>query len=146
MKVLLINGPNLNLLGIRDRKLYGDKSYEELCKELIVKAKSLGMELEIYQSNHEGCIIDKIQENCNRVSAIIINSGALTHYSYSIRDALEICECLKIEVHISQIYKREDFRRNSVIAEVCDAQLCGFGIRGYEMAIDYIYDVLNNLI
>ena len=142
MKVLLINGPNLNLLGIRDRKVYGAKSYEELCKELKAKADILSMELEIYQSNHEGSIIDKIQESYDKLSAIIINAGAFTHYSYAIRDALEICECLKLEVHITNIYKREDFRRKSVIAEVCDAQLCGFGLRGYEMAIDYIYEVL----
>lgn len=139
MKVLVINGPNINFLEYRDKKQYGHNSYENLCEIIESKAKELNFEIEIFQSNSEGLIIDKLQQAYNEnISAIIINAGAFSHYSYAIRDCLEIFDCKKIEVHISNIHKREEFRHHSVISKVCDAQLVGFGIYGYILALEYL--------
>lgn len=141
MKILLINGVNLNFLGLRDASQYGRTTYEDLMESLEKKAKELELDLESFQSNHEGDIVDKLQEvYLKGVDGIIINPGAFTHYSYAIRDALEIFTCKKIEVHISHIHKREAFRHTSVIAGVCDAQISGFGVRGYELALEYLCD------
>ena len=136
MRIKIINGPNLNMLGKRDKKIYGEKNYKDLCDDLMDYSKDKNFELEIYQSNHEGDIIDSIQKL--DYDALIINAGAYSHYSYAIRDALEIVGIPKIELHISNIYNREDFRKKSVISEVCDSIISGFGTKGYFLAIDYL--------
>lgn len=144
MKTLIINGPNINFLGIRDNRHYGTISYEQLCDKIKERAKKLGIEIEIYQSNVEGFLIDRLQKAYfEGFDAIIINPGALTHYSYALRDCLEMFNCKKIEVHISNIHKREEFRHKSVTVAVCDSQIAGFGIKGYLLALDYMADMEN---
>ena len=137
MKLLIINGPNLNFLGIREPGTYGTDNYETLCKRLKNKAEQDGDELEIFQNNCEGAIIDRIQQSySDGMEAIIINPGAYTHYSYAIRDALASIKVPKIEVHISNIHTREEFRHTSVTAAVCNGQIVGMGLYGYELAMD----------
>ncbi len=140
MKILVINGPNLNFLGIREKTIYGNQDYEYLKNMLIEKGKELGAELEVWQSNHEGAIIDKLQEAYfDGTDGIVINPGAYTHYSYAIHDALKSLEnIIKVEVHISDIKNRESFRANSVTAPACDKQIYGHGLDGYTEAMDYI--------
>lgn len=139
MKLLVINGPNLNFLGIREKGIYGNEDYDALVQLLECKAESLGAELEVFQSNHEGAVIDKVQEAyLSGVEGIIINPGAFTHYSYGIRDALASIDVPKIEVHISNIHKREEFRHTSVTAPVCTGQIAGLGFTGYLLAMDAI--------
>lgn len=138
-KILIINGPNLNFLGIRDRTQYGSLDYASLVLRLEKRAKELGVEVDVFQSNCEGGIIDKLQEAyVEKADAVIINPGALTHYSYAIKDALEVLSCCKVEVHISNVHKRESFRYQSVTASVCDGQIVGLGVFGYELAMDYV--------
>ncbi len=139
MKILVINGPNLNFLGIREKGVYGTTDYAGLVKMLEEKGKETGNEILVFQSNHEGAIIDRIQEAYfDETEAIIINPGAFTHYSYAIRDALASVEIPKVEVHISDITKREEFRKISVTKEVCQKQIYGHGLLGYLEAIDYV--------
>lgn len=139
MKLLVINGPNLNFLGIREKGIYGTQDYKYLVDIIQNKAKEAGCEIECFQSNHEGAIIDKIQEAYfDGTEGIVINPGAYTHYSYAIRDALASIVVPKVEIHISDITQREEFRRISVTKEVCDHQIYGQGLDGYLMAIDYI--------
>lgn len=139
MKLLVLNGPNINFLGIREKGIYGTQDYAYLVKLLLDKAEDEGHELEVFQSNHEGALIDKIQEAFHtKVEGIIINPGALTHYSYGVRDALSSVEIPKVEVHISNVHKREAFRHVSVTAPVCDGQVVGLGLRGYVLAMDYL--------
>ena len=138
MKILVINGPNLNFLGIREKKIYGNQDYEYLKEMIAEKGKEIGAEIEVFQSNYEGGIIDRIQESYfDGTDAIVINPGAYTHYSYAIRDALASIVVPKVEIHISDITKREAFRQVSVTKEVCDYQICGRGLQGYLDAIDY---------
>ena len=138
-KILVIHGPNLNLLGEREPGVYGNTSISVLNSNIIDRAKEQGLECEIFQSNHEGAIIDKLQEAYfNGTDAIIINPGAYTHYSYAIHDALKSLEKIyKIEIHISDINSRESFRSNSVTAPACDEQIVGHGLAGYLEAIDH---------
>lgn len=139
MKLLVINGPNLNFLGIREKGIYGTQDYNALLDMIQKKAQASGCEIICFQSNHEGAIIDRIQEAYfDGTEGIIINPGAYTHYSYAIRDALASIVVPKVEIHISDITQREEFRRISVIKEVCDYQIYGQGLNGYLMAIDYI--------
>lgn len=139
MKILVINGPNLNFLGIREPDLYGKQDYPYLIKLIEDKAKECGCEVDFFQSNHEGDIVDRIQEAYfDKTEGIIINPGAYTHYSYAIRDALASIEVPKVEVHITDITNREEFRRISVTAPVCDKQIFGEGLNGYLMAVDYL--------
>ena len=139
MKILVINGPNLNFLGIREKGIYGTMNYEGLVQLLEEKGKETGNEVIVFQSNHEGAIIDRIQEAYfDKTEGIVINPGAFTHYSYAIRDALASVEIPKVEIHISDITKREEFRKISVIKDVCDHQIYGKGIQGYLEAIDYL--------
>jgi len=142
MKILVINGPNLNILGVRDIKMYGNKTLDQLEDELIRESKKLGCDIDFLQSNHEGEIVGKIGESINKYDAIIINPGALTHYSYSIRDALEAFTGKKVEVHISNIYGREEFRRISVISSVVDGVISGFGNDGYLIAMKWLASIL----
>ena len=138
MKLLVINGPNINFLGIREKGIYGTANYETLVQAIEAHAKKLNVEVEIFQSNYEGAIIDKIQEGYYaKVDGIVINPGAFTHYSYAIRDALASLEDIpKIEVHISNVHKREEFRHVSVTAPVCTGQVVGLGFKGYLYAMD----------
>ncbi|MEY8353833.1 type II 3-dehydroquinate dehydratase [Lachnospiraceae bacterium 54-53] len=139
MKILVLNGPNLNFLGIREKGIYGTEDYEALTLRLKEKAEREGHELEIFQSNYEGGLIDKIQEAYhNGTEGIIINPGAFTHYSYALRDALGSVEIPKIEVHISNVHKREEFRHVSVTAPVCTGQVVGLGLKGYALAMDFL--------
>lgn len=137
MKILVINGPNINFLGIREKGIYGKEDYSFLVKTLEEKAEKENHELEVFQSNYEGEIIDKIQEAYHKkVDGIIINPGALTHYSYAVRDAIASIEVPVIEVHISNVHKREEFRHISVTAAVCLGQIVGLGLKGYCLAMD----------
>lgn len=139
MKLLVINGPNLNFLGIREKGIYGTQDYNDLVNMIQDNAKKTGCEIECFQSNHEGAIIDRIQEAYfDGTEGIVINPGAYTHYSYAIRDALASITVPKVEIHISDITQREEFRRVSVTREVCDHQIYGYGLDGYLMAIDFI--------
>ena len=139
MKLLVINGPNLNFLGIREPEVYGTETYADLVAMIREKAEEVNCEIEVFQSNHEGAIIDRIQAAySDGTQGIVINPGAFTHYSYAIRDALASITVPKVEIHISDITKREEFRKVSVTAPVCDKQIYGHGLEGYLMAIDYI--------
>lgn len=139
MKLLVINGPNLNFLGIREKGIYGTENFESLLKLLEKKAEELNVELETYQSNVEGEIINCIQQAYfDKVDGIVINPGAFTHYSYAIRDALASITVPIIEVHISNVHKREEFRHVSVTAPVCTGQVVGLGLQGYELAMEAI--------
>ena len=138
MKILVINGPNLNFLGIREKSVYGNQDYTCLKKMIAEKGKEAGVDIEVFQSNYEGGIIDRIQESYfDGTQALIINPGAYTHYSYAIRDALASIIVPKVEIHISDITKREPFRQVSVTKDVCDHQIYGRGLQGYLDAIDY---------
>lgn len=139
MKLLVVNGPNLNFLGIREKGIYGTKDYSDLVEMISKKANELEVEVEVFQSNSEGEIIDTLQRAYREnFDGIIINPGAYTHYSYAIRDALASLSVPKIEVHISNVYKREEFRHTSVTAPVCDGQISGLGLEGYLLAMDAI--------
>lgn len=141
MKILVINGPNLNFLGIREKSVYGNQDYQYLLNMIENKAKETGNEITVFQSNHEGAIIDRIQEAYfDGTQGIVINPGAYTHYSYAIRDALASITVPKVEIHISDITKREEFRKVSVTAPVCDKQIYGQGLDGYLQAIDFVID------
>ncbi len=140
MKILVINGPNLNFLGIREKAVYGNQDYNYLCNMIKEKAAADGDEVECYQSNHEGAIIDRLQEAySDGTQGIVINPGAYTHYSYAIHDALKSLEdIIKVEIHISDIQSREEFRKVSVTAPACDKQIYGHGLNGYLEAMDFI--------
>ncbi len=141
MKLLVINGPNLNFLGIREKSVYGTQDYQYLLEQIQEKAESAGCDITVFQSNHEGAIIDRIQEAYfDGTEGIVINPGAYTHYSYAIRDALASITVPKVEIHISDITKREEFRKTSVTAPACDKQIYGQGLDGYLQAIDFILD------
>jgi 3-dehydroquinate dehydratase-2 len=144
MKILVINGPNINFLGIREKGIYGENNYDSLVSMIENKAQNLGIDVEVFQSNHEGEIIDKIQDAFyEKVDGIVINPGAYTHYSYAIRDALASVEQIpKIEVHISNIHKREEFRHTSVTAPACVGQIVGLGLNGYLLALEAIKDLV----
>jgi len=135
MKVLIIHGPNLNLLGKRKREIYGDKTLDEINSLLQQQAKELGVEIISFQSNSEGTLIDFIQAESPTADGIIINPGALTHYGLSLRDALGDTNLPVIEVHLSNIYAREEFRQRSVIAPIAKGQISGLGWRGYIAAL-----------
>ncbi len=135
MKILVINGPNLNLLGKRSREIYGDKELAELDALLKEWGNSLGVDIVSFQSNDEGALIDFIQEHSSKANGIIINPGALTHYGFSLRDALVDSGLPVIEVHLSNIYAREEWRAKSVVAPVAKGQISGLGWRGYIAAL-----------
>ncbi|HOO33146.1 MAG TPA: type II 3-dehydroquinate dehydratase [Thermotogota bacterium] len=140
MKILIINGPNLNMLGRRDPEQYGNFTYTDLIRSLEAFAVEKKIELEVFQSNHEGELIDKIHDALDTKDGLVINPGALTHYSYALRDALEMLEIPKVEVHLSNIFKREEFRHKSTISPVCDGVISGLGAKGYFLAIEYILE------
>lgn len=145
MKLLVINGPNLNFLGIREKGIYGTEDFDYLLKLIAKKAEALNIEAETYQSNIEGEIINRIQQAYyDKVDGIIINPGAFTHYSYAIRDALASITVPIIEVHISNVHKREEFRHVSVTAPVCTGQIVGLGLKGYELAMEAIVGIVQS--
>lgn len=139
-EILVVNGPNLNLLGKRQPDIYGKTSLEELNTKLKEIAGELGLNLVFFQSNCEGEIIDFLHKNGFGASGLIINPGALTHYSYALRDAISAVGIDTVEVHMSNIHAREKFRRRSVITPVCNGSLTGFGAYGYVMALSYFAD------
>jgi len=135
-KIRIINGPNLNLLGKREPGVYGGKTLDELETQLDMEAAALGIEVDFLQSNYEGDIIEAIHESAEKeINAIIMNPGAFTHYSYAIRDAIAGTHIPVIEVHISNVYNREEFRQHSVIAPVCLGQIAGLGFDSYSAAL-----------
>ena len=134
-KILVIHGPNLNLLGEREPGIYGSTGIDELNKNIIARAKEQGLECEIFQSNHEGAIIDKLHAARLKFDGVIINAGAYTHYIYAIRDAIAAIKIPCIEVHISNVFARDEFRSKSVIAPVCKGSICGFGFGSYYLAV-----------
>ena len=139
MKLLVVNGPNLNMLGKRDPAVYSSRTYEDLLQMIGDKASELNMTVEVFQSNHEGAIIDRLQDAMeDGTEGLVINPGAYTHYSYAIHDAREILSFPKIEVHISDINTREEFRRVSVTRPACDGQIVGEGFEGYLHAMEMI--------
>ena len=134
-KVLVINGPNLNMLGVREPSVYGGKTLNEINRRLEELAKELKVELEFFQSNHEGAIVDRIHQAYAFSDAILINPGAFTHYSYAIRDALSAVGLPVVEVHLSNIHAREAFRQHSVMAPIVIGQISGFGHYSYELGL-----------
>ncbi|MGD2037299.1 MAG: type II 3-dehydroquinate dehydratase [Desulfobacterales bacterium] len=134
--VLVIHGPNLNMLGTREPDIYGNQTLEEIDAALKLQTERLELHLETYQSNHEGGIVDKIQQAQDLFNGIIINPAAYTHTSIAIRDALSVLNIPVVEVHLSNIYKRESFRQTSMISAVVTAQISGFGAQGYLLALD----------
>ena len=135
MKLIIINGPNLNLLGIREKKIYGNTSFESYFK--ILKKKYSKIQLEYYQSNHEGELIEKIQETGFDYDGIIINAGGFTHTSIALRDAISSINLPAVEEHISNIFSREEFRKKSYLSDVCEGIISGLGLIGYDFAINY---------
>jgi 3-dehydroquinate dehydratase-2 len=142
MKLLVINGPNLNLLGSREPEIYGNTAYEELTSGLEAYAREHGADLDYFQSNHEGALIDCLHAAMHNYDGVIFNPGAFTHYSYALRDAILAVQLPVIEVHISNIHQREDFRHISVTAPVCVGQITGLGTEGYFLAVDYFLRTL----
>ena len=142
--ILIINGPNLNLLGEREQSQYGSITFDELKKNCLEKSKELNINLNFTQSNVEGEIVNQIQNARKNYDGIIINAAGFTHSSVAIRDALEIIKKPKIELHISNIYKREEFRQKSLISGVVNGLICGLGINGYILAINAMHELLEN--
>jgi 3-dehydroquinate dehydratase-2 len=138
MKILVIHGPNLNMLGSRQVAVYGNKTLADIDSLLQQRANELGVELETFQSNYEGALVDFIQKKAPEAAGIIINPGALTHYGLSLRDALSDTSLPMVEVHLSNIYAREEFRQRSVIAPIARGQISGLGWRGYIAALEII--------
>jgi len=136
MKIIILNGPNLNLLGVREKSIYGEQSFDEYFSSL--KEKNEQVELTYFQSNHEGELIDKIHSVGFDYDGIIINAGGLTHTSVALTDALAAVPLRKVEVHISNIHKREEFRHHSFLTKNCDGMITGLGLKGYDLALDYL--------
>ena len=142
MRILLINGPNLNMLGQRQPEIYGSMTLQDIVDRVTARAKELGAEIVPFQSNSEGAIVDFIQANAPEADGVIINAGALTHYGLSLRDAFESVQRPFVEVHISNIHAREEFRHHSVLADIAVAQIAGLGWRGYIEALDALIGIL----
>jgi 3-dehydroquinate dehydratase-2 len=143
-KVQIINGPNLNMLGKREPEIYGCLTLDEINAKLVERSELLDLELFFFQSNHEGAIADKVHEDFNEnFDGIIINPGALTHTSVVLRDALAMMSCPMVEIHLSNVYKREAFRHKSMLADIVTGRITGFGHYGYEMALNAIANMIN---
>jgi len=138
MKILIVNGPNLNLLGEREPEVYGSESLADINQWIEGKRMGDGCKLKFFQSNHEGAIIDYLHANRTWADGVVLNAGALTHYSYALADAITACQIPAVEVHLSDIHQREDFRKISVIKAVCVEQISGHGKQGYLDAIDML--------
>lgn len=144
MKILVINGVNMNMLGVREPDKYGNMTLAELEKELYAYSFNLGIDIETYQSNYEGEIVEKIHKALDLFDGIVINAGAYTHTSVAIRDAIASVNIPTVEVHITNIHAREEFRTKSYIAPVCVGQISGFGVNSYKLAMKALADLLNN--
>ncbi len=144
MRILLINGPNLNLLGSRQPDVYGSTTLPDIVDRVTSRGRELGVEIESFQSNTEGEIVGFIQANARAADGIIVNAGALTHYSLAVRDAFEAVQKPVVEVHISNIYAREEFRHHSVFADIAVGQITGLGWRGYIAALDALVGILKD--
>ncbi|MEG0899652.1 MAG: type II 3-dehydroquinate dehydratase [Oscillospiraceae bacterium] len=142
MKISVINGPNLNMLGKREPTIYGTETLEDISKMLLKKTKTFDIELEFYQSNHEGDIVDKIQSYGGISDGIILNAAAYTHTSIAIRDAIAAINIPVVEVHLSNVNSREEFRKISYISSVCKGVISGFGANSYYLAVMALYDIL----
>ena len=136
MKILVINGPNLNLLGVREPRLYGNRTYGDLLRFIEATARDVGVSVEVFQSNHEGVIVDRIQSARGVFDALVVNAAAYTHTSVAILDALKAVGLPTVEVHLSNVYAREGYRHESITAGVCIGQICGFGSLGYRLALE----------
>lgn len=143
MKILIINGVNMNMLGLRETEKYGTMTLKDLEKELYAFSFELGIDIETFQSNFEGEIVEKIHQTKDNFDGIVINAGAYTHTSVAIRDAISAVNTPTVEVHMTNIYKREDFRHHSYIAPVCIGQISGFGINSYKLGLKAVVDYLN---
>ena len=144
MRILLINGPNLNMLGTRQPEIYGSMTLQDIVDRVSQRAKELGVEIVPFQANSEGAIVDFLQENGPESDGILINAGALTHYGLSLRDAFESIQKPFVEVHISNIHAREEFRHHSVLADIAVAQIAGLGWRGYIAALEALLGKLED--
>ena len=144
MRILVINGPNLNMLGIREPDIYGSDTYEDLVRHITDAAVSEGVEIEIFQSNHEGVLVDKIQEAYGKFDGIVINPAAYTHTSVAILDAMKAVAIPAVEVHISAVSEREDFRQISYVRLACIDTIAGYGFDGYTMAIKRLKEHFEN--
>jgi len=142
--IIIINGPNINLLGDRDKSIYGNETYDNLLKRCKSEAIKMNINIDFYQSNIEGELVNKIQDSIKIYDGMIINGAAFTHTSVAIRDALSLFKKPIIELHISNIYKREDFRHKSLISDVVTGIICGLGTSGYILAINSIYEMIQN--
>lgn len=143
MKLLVINGPNLNMLGIREKHLYGARDYAALCEYVREQGQRLGVEVELFQSNHEGALVDCIQAAYQRIDGIVINPGAYTHTSIALLDALKAVDLPACEVHLTDVNEREEFRRISYVRLACQRTFAGYGFDGYRMAMEYLADAAN---
>lgn len=144
MKILIINGVNMNMLGIREPEKYGTTTLKDLEKDLYAYSFELGIDIETYQSNHEGEIVEKIQSAYENFDGIVINPAAYTHTSVAIRDAIAAVDIPTVEIHMTNIQAREDFRQKSLIAPVCVAQICGFGTESYKLGLKGFVELLKN--
>lgn len=140
MKILVLNGPNINMLGIREPDIYGADNYKKLCSDIEEHSKQKGFDVKLYQSNHEGDLVDEIQAAYNVFDGIVINPAAYTHTSIALLDALKAVGIPTVEVHISDVASREDFRQISYVRAACIKTICGHGIKGYIEAIDYLLE------
>ncbi len=142
MNILIINGPNLNLLGKREPGVYGNDSLDAIEHEISEEAKKLDINIDFFQSNHEGAIIDALHGAMDNMDGVVLNAGAYTHYSYAIRDAIAAIKIPVVEVHMSNIQNREEFRHNSVIAPVCRGSIAGFGKNSYILGLRAVHDIV----
>lgn len=144
MKILVLNGPNINMLGIREPDIYGKEDFNTLCETVKLHAEQKGIEVKLYQSNHEGCLVDEIQNAYGNFDGIVINPGAYTHTSIALLDAVKAVGIPTVEVHISDVSKREAFRQISYIREACVKTIAGYSIAGYTEALDFLWEILND--
>lgn len=145
MNIVIINGPNLNLLGKREPGVYGTDSLDFIEQEIASEAKTLGVDIDFFQSNHEGAIIDALHAAMDNADGVVLNAGAFTHYSYAIRDAIAAIKIPVVEVHMSNVQAREEFRHTSVIAPVCRGIIAGFGKNSYLLGLRAVYDIVSAL-
>ncbi len=143
MNIAIISGPNLNLLGKREPGIYGTETLASIEQEIAKEAQSLGTDIDFFQSNHEGAIIDALHAAMDNADGVVLNAGAYTHYSYAIRDAIAAIKIPVVEVHMSNVNAREEFRRTSVIAPVCRGTIAGFGKNSYLLGLKAVYDIVS---
>lgn len=141
-KILILLGPNLNMVGVREKGIYGNEGAASIEEQIKAYADSKGYEADVFQSNYEGTLIDRIHASKDVYNGVVINAGALTHYSYALRDAIACVKIPFVEVHMSNIHTREEFRHTSVIAPVCAGQIAGFGKNSYFLAIEALKDLM----